>query len=217
MMPSTNDTERPQEALDVAKQYLRRERPLSALVVALAVSLFSGTYLASSLLPAVAVAAILLVAARAPVLQSSGTIRLRTDDDLETVVAEFTGPTPPVLALQWGVASEVTTEDDTAIYPVSYLFGLRSVAVAVDTHTDTTARGECLVASEVTVNGQPWATYTSTIRSTDERTIIEVEYLSNRRFGLRRIPQELLAKRYRDEVLTAQGYTVVERDAHFGL
>ncbi|AZQ14120.1 hypothetical protein [Halorubrum sp. PV6] len=216
-MPSTNDTERPQEALDVAKQYLRRERPLSALVVALAVSVFSGTYLATSLLPAVVVAVILLVAARAPVLQSSGTIRLRTDADPETVVAEFTGPTPPVLALQWGVASEVTTEDDTAIYPVSYLFGLRSVEVAVDTHTDTTASGERLVESEVTVNGQPWATYTSTIRSTNEQTTIEVAYLSNRRFGLRRIPQELLAKRYRDEVLTAQGYTVVERDAHFGL
>ena len=66
-MPSTNDTERPQEALNVAKQYLRRERPLSALVVALAVSVFSGTYLATSLLPAVFVAGILLVAARAPV------------------------------------------------------------------------------------------------------------------------------------------------------
>jgi len=216
-MPSTNDIERSQEALNVAKQYLRRERPLSALVVVLAVSVFSGTYLATSLLPAVVVAAILLIAARAPVLQSRGTIRLQTDDDLRTVVAEFTGPTPPVLALQWGVASEVTTEDDMAIYSVLYLFGLRSVEVAVDTHTDTTASGGYLVESEVTVNDQHWTTYTSTISSTDEHTIIEVGYMPNRRFGLRRIPQELLAKRYRDDVLTAQGYTVVERDAHVGL
>lgn len=217
IMPSTNDIERSQEALTVAKRYLRRERPLSALVVVLVVSVFHGTYLATSLLPAVVVAAILLIAARAPILQSRGTIRLQTDDDLGTVVDKFTGPTPPVLALQWGVANEVTTEDNMAIYPVSYLFGLRSVEVAVDTHTDTTSSGGYLVESEVTVNDQPWATYTSTINSTNEHTIIEVEYTSNRRFGLRRIPQELLAKRYRDDVLTAQGYTVVERDAHFGL
>lgn len=216
-MPSTNDIERSQEALNVAKRYHRRERPLSAFVVILVVSVFHGTYLATSLLPAIVVAAILLIAARAPVLQSRGTIQLQTDDDLETVVDDFTGPTPPVLALQWGVANEVTTEDNMAIYPVSYLFGLRSVEVAVDTHTDTTSSGGYLVESEVTVNDQPWATYTSTINSTNEHTIIEVEYTSNRRFGLRRIPQELLAKRYRDDVLTAQGYTVVERDAHFGL
>lgn len=216
-MPSTNDIERSQEALNVTKRYLRRERPLSALVVALAVSVFPGTYLATSLLPAVVVAAILLIAVRAPVFQSRGIIRLQTDDDLGTVVDEFTGPTPPVLALQWGVANEVTTEDSMAIYPVSYLFGLRSVEVAVDTHTDTTANGGYLVESEVTLNDQPWATYTSIISSTNEHTIIEVEYTSNRHFGPRRIPQQLLAKRYRDDVLTAQGYTVVERDAHFGL
>jgi hypothetical protein len=216
-MPSTNDIERSQEALNVAKRYLRRERPLSALVVALAVSVFLGTYLATSLLPAVVVAAILLIAVRAPVLQSRGTIRLQTDDDLETVVGEFTGPTPPVLALQWGIANEVATKDSMAIYPVSYLFGLRSAEVVVHTHTDTTSNGGYQIESEVTLNDQPWATYTSTISSTNEHTDIEVVYTSNRRFGLRRIPQQLLAKRYRDDVLTAQGYTVVERDAHVGL
>jgi hypothetical protein len=178
---------------------------------------FLGTYLATSLLPAVVVAAILLIAARAPVLQSRGTIRLQTDDDLGTVLDEFTGPTSPVLALQWGVADEVSTEESMAIYPVSYLFGLRSVELAVDTHTETTSSGGYLIESEVMLNDQPWATYTSTINSTNEHTIIEVEYTSNRRFGLRRIPQQLLAKRYRDDVLTAQGYKVVERDAHFGL
>jgi len=67
------------------------------------------------------------------------------------------------------------------------------------------------------VNDQPWATYTSKITNTNEDTIIEVEYTSNRRFGLRRIPQQLVANRYRDDALTAQGYTVIERDAHFGL
>jgi hypothetical protein len=215
-MASGNDIERSPEALEVTERYLGRERPLSALVVVLAVSVFLGTYIATSILPAVVVAAILLVAVRAPVVQSRGAIRLRTDEELETVVDEFSGPTPPILALQWGLASEVITEDSRAIYPVSYLFGLRSVEVAVHTHTDTTSNGGYLIESEVTLNDQPWGRYTSAISSTDERTIIAVEYTSKRRFGLRRIPQQLLAKRYRDDVLAAQGYTVVERDTHVG-
>lgn len=216
-MPSANDIDRPREALDVAKRYLRRERPLNALVVVFVVSLFLGAYIATSLLPALVVAAALLVAARAPVLQSKGTVRLRTDDDVEAVAAEFSGPTPPVLGLQWGVADGVTIADDTVRYPVSYLFGLRSADVTVQTRTETTPDGGYLVESEVTVNDRPWATYCSTITRANEETLVEVEYTSNVRFGLRRIPQQLVANRYRDAVLTAQGYTVVERDAHFGL
>ena len=45
-MPSTN-SERSQKAVDVAQQYLRRERPLNALVVVLAWLVFLGTYLVS--------------------------------------------------------------------------------------------------------------------------------------------------------------------------
>jgi len=56
------------------------------------------------------------------------------------------------------------------------------------------------------------------VRIIDEKHgIVDVEYMSTRRFGLRRVPQQLLAERYRDAALTAQGYTVVKRDAHFGL
>lgn len=216
-MPSTNDIKRPQEALTVAKRYLRRERPLNAFVVVLLVSLFLGTYLATSLLPAVVVAAILIIIARAPMLQSSGTVRLQTDDDPEAVVDAFTGPTPPVLAFQWGVADEVTTEDSTATYPISYLFGLRSAEVTVHTQTDTTPDGDHRIELEIAVNDHPWATYTSMISAIDDHTIVDVEYTSNRRFGLRRIPQQFLVERYRDDALTAQGYTVVERDAHFGI
>jgi len=216
MMPS-GDIERSQEALNVAKQYLRRERPLNALVVVLVVSIFLGTYLVTSILPAVIVAAVLLITGRSPILQSKGIFRLRTDDGLETVLNEFTGPISPVLALQWGVADEVSTDGSVAIYSVSYLFGLRSVEVTVHTQTDAAPNGDYLVESEVMVNDQPWATYTSTISDTNEDTIIEVEYTSNRRFGLRRLPQQLVANRYRDDALTAQGYTVIERDAHFGL
>jgi hypothetical protein len=215
-MPST-DSERSQKAVDVAQQYLRRERPLNALVVVLAVSVFLGTYLLTALLPAVLVAVVLLIGVRFPIFQSNGTFRLRTNDDLDTVIDEFTGPVPPVLALQWGVADNISVEGDTAIYSISYLFGLRSADVTVHTNTGSTAGGGYVIESEVTVDGHSWATYTSTISSSGEHTSIDVRYTSNRRFGLRRVPQQLIANRYRDEVLSVQGYTVVTRDAHFGL
>ena len=215
-MPST-DSERSQKAVDVAQQYLRRERPLNALVVVLAWLVFVGTYFLTALGPAVFVAAILIIGVRFPIFQSNGTFRLRTSDNLDTVIDEFSGPLPPVLALQWGLAEKVSTEGDTAIYSVSYLFGLRSANVTVHTKTDSTAGREYVIESEVTVDGHPWATYTSTVSSSGEQTTIDVTYTSNRRFGLRRVPQQLIANRYRDEVLSVQGYTVVTRDAHFGL
>jgi len=215
-MPSA-DSERSQEAVDVAQRYIRRERPLIALVVVLAWLVFVGTYLVTALLPAVLVAAILVIGVRFPIFQSNGTFRLRTSDDLDTVVDEFSGAVPPVLVLQWGVADKVSTEGDKATYSVSYLFGLRSADVTVHTETDSTAGGEYVIESEVTVNDQPWATYTSTVSSSGEHTTIDVTYTSNRRFGLRRVPQQLIANRYRDEALSVQGYTVVTRDAHFGL
>jgi hypothetical protein len=217
MMPSTDTIERPQEALRVARRYLRRERLVNALVVTLVVSLFLGTYVMTSLVPAVVVGAVLIVVARAPILQSTGTVQLRTDDGPETVLDSLTGPTPPVLALQWGVADEVTREDGIPTYPTSYLFGLRSVKPTVRTQAETTPSAEHHVELEILVNDNPWATYTATIRDADDQTIVDVEYTSTRRFGLRRVPQQLLAKRYRDAALMAQGYTVVERDAHFGL
>lgn len=216
-MPSTQDIDRPQEAVDVATRYLRRERPLSALVVVVVVAVFLGTFLATSLLPALVVGALLVVIARAPLIQSNGTTRLRTEDTPDVVVDAFTGPTPPVLAFQWGIADDITADGNTVTYGISYLFGLRSVESRVRSQTETTPGGARRVELDVTVNGQPWATYTVTVSTDDSRTSIDIEYTSNRRFGLRRIPQQVVAERYRTEALTAQGYTVVERDTNFGI
>jgi len=131
-MPSPDTIERPREALRVARRHLRRERFLSALVVTLVVSLFLGTYVTTSLFPAV------VVAARAPILRSTGTVQLRTDDDSETVLDALTGPTPPVLAVQWGVADDVMRDGGVPTYPPSYLFGLHSAKPAVRTQAETT-------------------------------------------------------------------------------
>ncbi|GAA0280421.1 hypothetical protein GCM10009000_114470 [Halobacterium noricense] len=212
-MASPTDGERPTDAVTVAQRYLSYERPLSTLVGVVVASVFLATYLLRGLLAAVLVGAALVVVIRAPVLRPHGTIRLRSDDDVETVRAAFTGLTPPVLAFQWGIADAVTTANGVPTYVVSYLFGLRTNEVTVQTDTAPTAGGDTRVTLDVTINGHPWATYTATIRDDSDETVVDVAYVAERGFGLRRLPQQLVLRHYRDEALEAQGYTVVERDA----
>ena len=215
-MPSTRTVDRPRKALAIAKRYLRRERPLSALIVVLAAAGFLGTFVATSLAPAVVVGGLLIIVVRAPIIDSRGTVRLRTDEDAESVVESFTGPTPPILVFQWGIADEILT-GDTVTYRLSYLFGLRSVEVTVDTRTDRTRDGGRRIELEVTVDGQPWSTYVVTVDTRDDWTVVEYEYTADRRFGLRRVPQWIVANRYRDDALEAQGYAVVERNERYGV
>jgi len=216
-MPSTRSVDRPREARAVAKRYLRRERPLSALIVVLAAAGFLGTFVATSLVPAVVVGGLLIVVARAPIIEARGTVRLRTDEDAESVVESFTGPTPPILVFQWGIADEIRTGDGAVTYRLSYLFGLRSVAVTVETRTDRTPDGGRRIELELTVGGQRWSTYVVTVDTRDDGTVVEYEYTAERRFGLRRVPQRIVANRYRDEALEAQGYAVVERNEQYGI
>lgn len=216
-MPSPTSTDRPQAVRSVVNRYYRRERISNVLMAVVVVSLYLGVYYLTSLLPAAATAALLVVVARTPILQSRGRFRLKTNDDIETVYNAFTGPKPPVLAFQWGIADEVTVSGDTETYHTSYLFGLRSIEMAVQRQTETTSEGDERITLTVTANGKPWATYTSTLREQPDHTAIDVEYTSNRRFGLRYLPQQLLTRRYRDATLEAQGYTVETRESHFGL
>ena len=215
-MPSTDDLGRPRDARAVAERYRRYERPLSALVAAAVMIAFLATFLATSPVAAVAVAAVLLVVVRAPLFETRGTVRLETDASPGAVVDAFTSPTPPVLAFQWGIADAVSADGDgdAVTYEVSYLFGLRSVAVTVTARTDAdTDDGERTVDLEITANGAPWATYAVRVARADDRTVVTYDYEADRRFGLRRLPQRFLVRRYRDAALAAQGYTVVDRDS----
>ncbi|MFD1527268.1 hypothetical protein, partial [Halolamina salina] len=160
-----------------------------------------------ALVPIVALVAL----ARAPVFRSGGRARLRTDDDPEGVRDAFAGPTPPPLALQWGVADDVRADDGGAAYDLSYLFGLRSVEMQVDSEVVENVTEPDRVELRVTVDGQPWGTYTAWIEPVEGGTGITVEVQSDRKFGLRRLPQHLVARRYRDDALAAQGYETVER------
>ena len=51
-MTPSDEIERLQEVLNIAKQYLRRERPINTLVVVVLVSMFHGTYLVTLIIPA---------------------------------------------------------------------------------------------------------------------------------------------------------------------
>jgi hypothetical protein len=48
----------------------------------------------------------------------------------------------------------------------------------------------------VVENRNPWATYAVSIHERDTETVVDVEWSSDRRFALRRLPQWLVAKRY---------------------
>lgn len=216
-MPSSQTSDRRQTLQRLTNQYHRRERAAS-LSVAIAVgALFLATYLATALLPAIAVAAVLVVAVRTPVFQSRGTIRLQTDKEPEAVLEQFTDSQPPILAFQWGVADNVRTSEHGATYSFSYLLGLRSTEMEVHSHTETNSEGTYRVELAITVSDRPWGTYTATISRTDTGSTVDVEYTSDRRFGLRRIPQQVLGERFHDRMLAAQGFNVDERERHVSI
>ena len=215
-MPSETDAGRRREVTAVAERYLRVERLASNSFAVLAVAVFLGTGLLTSLLPAVVVGLLLVGVARAPVLQTSRTVRLRTDNGPDAVVDALTGPTPPVVPLQWGIADGVDADGDAVTYRTSFLFGLRIATVTVRTRTGTAPDGSRRVELELEMNGDPWESYTVDVSGGDGRTDVDFEYASDRRFGLRRLPQVLITGRYRDEALAAQGYTVVERKREVG-
>ena len=216
-MPSESNVERPRDVSAVAERYFRAQALAIALLVVFVEGVILGTYLAISFLPAVVVGLSLIGVAWAPVFRTGGTFHLRTDDSPDAVVDALTGPVPPVLPLHWGMADEVDADGDAVTYRTSFLFGLRTTTVTVRTRTETAPDGTRRVELDLEENGDPWATYTADVNSDDSGTEIGVEYASERRFGLRRLPQALVTGRYREEALATQGYTIVERKRKVGL
>ena len=127
------------------------------------------------------------------------------------------GPTPPVVPLQWSIADEIDADGDAVTYRTSYFLGRRTATMTVWARTDVAPDGTRRVELDLEENGDPWASYTADVIGGDGGTEIDVEYVSDRRFGVRRLPQALVAGRYREEAFAAQGYTVVERKRKVGL
>ena len=202
--------DRPSEAVSVAKRYQRIERPISGAVALVVAAVAAVGMLYLPLVSGLLVTAVVLFTVKAPLFKTGGTARLVTDAPPEAVRADFESATPPMLAFQWGVADDVRSMADGAMYDLSYLFGLRSVTMVLETRLNVEDADYRLV---VTTGSNSWGTYDVTITASDsDETVVDVEWVSNRRFGLNRLPQWLIAERYCAAAFTAQGYTVVDRD-----
>jgi len=119
----------------------------SARAVALLVGLVVGAaFILFSLIEAVLVGLVLGALVRVPVFRTSGTARLVTDADPGAVRAEFEGETPPRLPSS-GVADDVRSTDDGVTYEFSYLFGLRSTEMTVETRVNAPDAGATTILS----------------------------------------------------------------------
>ncbi|ELZ01255.1 hypothetical protein [Natrialba aegyptia] len=96
-----------------------------------------------------------------------------TDTAPDAVRADFESMSPPVLAFQWGLADTVRPTEDGGSYEVSYLFGLRSETMTTEIRPFLPADDFELV---VTADGQPWATYTVSIRDRVGTTGMDIEW-----------------------------------------
>lgn len=236
--PSPGSNGRRSDVQSVAKRYRRVWLAVNWLVALSAVGAFLVALALSGLVASVAVAAVLVVALRAPVLRRRGTTRLGTDAAPEAVIEAFASATPPVLAFQWAVADEVRPASDGAgiLYEDSWPLGLRTDALAVETEVEATPGasastgangGDAVGAAEPiarvriegTLDGRSWGAYAATVRESADgspgETTVDVELIPRRRFGLRGVPQALVADAYYAEALAAQGYEVVDRDVSF--
>lgn len=207
-MPSASHSV-PPEAAAVAQRYRRLERPVSAAVAVVGAVVAVAPLLVVPYVPALVWAGLVVVALRAPLFRTSGTARLSTDAPVEAVTDAFDGPTPPFLEFQWGIADTVRTNDAGATYEVSYLFGLRTVRMQTESRS-VPAPDDAFAQFELTAtkSGDPWGSYDVTVCTRDGQTVVDAEWQSDRRFGLRRLPQQLIARRHRADALAARGYTV---------
>ncbi|SIR19614.1 hypothetical protein SAMN05421858_1781 [Haladaptatus litoreus] len=219
MSTTGSDVEIPSEAAAVARRYHRLERASSSAMAVLVASVVGLAILFFPLLIGLLVALVVIAMFRIPLFRSSGKIQLTSNAAPATVVAEFESATPPVLVLQWGIADSIHPTPDGATYDFSYLFGLRSVSMEtkISSVTPVDNGSATELTLDITTNGQPWATYRITIHEPETETVVDVELIPERRFGLRRLPQWLVASYYRTDALSAQGYKVVERDESFSL
>lgn len=209
-MPSTTPPDDRVAAVNaVVDSYHRFERLLSGSVALAAGAVGGGLSLVLPLWQWALAVVGLVVSLRAPLFRPRGSFRLETGADPEMVRSAFAGPRPPVLAFQWGVADTVATTDDGVTYETAYLFGRRSVTLRVESRDGPAAVDRRLV---VTRDGSPWGTYDITVSERGDGTAVDVTVTSDRRFGLRRLPQRLLTARFRERVFDAQGYTLTERE-----
>lgn len=215
-MPSAASANGPAAVDAVVRRYGRMQGVLKVSVAAVSVVAVLAAFAALPYLVALGLSLGTLVLLSAPLFTTAGTIRLRTEADLETVRRDFEGKTPPILPFQWGLADTVRSTDDGTDYEISYLFGLRSVTMTVETRA-VSDDPDVDLEIEVAEAGRSWGTYSVALEARDGATYVTVAVESNRRFPLNRLPQTLAAARYQQAAYAAQGYAVVDYDRSVGL
>ena len=230
MSASVDRLDPPWAVRPMVRRYHRVERTVSWLLALSVAAIAVVAILSLPFLIGVIAALGLLLLMRLPLVRRRGNTRLETDADPETVRAEFESTTPPILVFQWGLvdADDVTVDDrpDGRVvkYDVSYLFGLRSVTMRVETVGHSSADSDAVDTSDVdelellvTVDGTQWASYTVQIRSEDRWTVVDVVWTTDHRVDVRQLLQGLVARRYYPNALTALGYETVLRDGSWSL
>lgn len=211
----SNDTDTSASFDSVVARYRRIERAVSWGAAILIGLLAAGLLFSLPLWQGLLAAAVVVVAFRVPLFTTAGAARLRTEASPAAVRDTFAGPQPPVLALQWAVADEVTATETGANYEISYLFGLRSITMSTTVTASSATSADFNL--QVTAGDKPWGTYAVTLTEQDGATLAAIEVQSDRRFGLRALPAWLVSQRYYDAALSAQGYTVVTRERSLSL
>ncbi|RKD95288.1 hypothetical protein [Halopiger aswanensis] len=214
-MPSATSPSDSASVDSIVRRYERTQRILKVSVAAVSVVAVLAAFAALPYLVALGLSLGALVALLLPLSTTSGTLHLQTDADLETVRRDFEGETPPILPFQWGLADTVRSTDDGTDYEISYLFGLRSVTMTVETRT-VSDDPDVDLEIEVAEAGRPWGTYSVALEERDGATHVTVSVESNRRFPLNRLPQTIAAVRYQQAAYEAQGYAVLEYDRSIG-
>lgn len=131
------------------------------------------------LVQALLVAVAVLVLVRFPVFWYNGRVELVTDTAPDAVRADFESVSLPVLAFQWGLADTVRPTEDGGSYEVSYRSDC-AVTMTIEIRPLPSADDFELV---VTADGQPWAMYPVSIRDLNGTTGMDIEWVSDRRFG----------------------------------
>lgn len=212
MAAHSSAAEVPEPVAAVARRYRRIDRlsrvglALVLLLGTLAVALYWSFWHAALL----AVGALVLLGR--PFLGTAGTARLRTAADLEAVRAEFRGPSPPMLALQWSGAESIrASEDGGGVCEFSYLLGLRSTEMRIDVAERPAGDADAAFDVVVTAGGRPWATYAVELRAEAAATTVDLSWTSDRRFPVVRFLVWPLVHDAQRAAIEAQGYEVVER------
>ncbi|ELZ07849.1 hypothetical protein [Natrialba aegyptia] len=212
-MSATAGVEVPDQIRTLTERYTRTERFLTLLVAAVAVIAVFGAFVVLPYFAALGLSLAAIALVRVPLLETEGELHLRTDADPDAVRNEFASALPPALPFQWGGAETVRSTADGGVYEFSYLFGRRSITMAVTVRSGPETRSagaDCEI--DVTAGGKPWGRYRVSVEEDGENTAVVVAFESTRRYALNRLTQLVAANRYQEEAYAAQGYTVVDRD-----